>query len=298
MKVLVTGSSGFVGKHLLHELKNQGHTSIALDRHSSTIQCDITNASQVQKAVSEAKPDWVIHLAGQSSIPNSIKDPETTRNINVGGTENLLRACKNLKPKILIISSAHVYGVPEHVPLTESSPLNGKDPYSLSRIEQEAVTKKLAAELDLQVVIARSFNHTGPGQNDQFVVPAFAKQIVAIERGTQQDISVGNLKSKRDFSDVRDIVKAYILALEKASPDTYNISSGTSYSIQHILDTLVKMSTSAIRIETDPARYRESDIPDLHGDHSKFTSATGWEPQVPIEQTLQDVLDYWRGQSF
>ncbi|GAG14942.1 unnamed protein product, partial [marine sediment metagenome] len=235
---------------------------------------------------------------GFSSVKKSFDYPELCKKINVQGTKNILESTLKTKisPRILIISSADIYGIPKKIPIPENHELNPVSPYAESRKEQEALCKEYADKL--KIIILRSFPHIGPGQLPIFVTADFSKQIAEIEKGINPPImKIGNIKAKRDFTDVRDMVKAYLLAIEKCKPgEIYNVCSGNSYSIQEILDKQLSFSKVKIKLEHDPNRMRPSDIPELTGDNSKFKQATGWQPEITIDQTLKDLLDYWREQ--
>ena len=303
MKALITGIDGFVGPYLAALLNSLGNTTIgtfligsgidSLSRHM-----DITDEQEVLDIISETAPDCIYHLAGFSSVSLSFSNPEACMKINVKGTKNLLDAVKasGIEPRIFIVSSAEVYGIPDYLPIDENHPLKPQSPYAESRIEQERLCLKYARELGMYIVISRSFNHTGPGQSDTFVISSFAKQIVNVENGLQDTIKVGNLEAIRDFSDVRDIVNAYQLLLEKGKQsDIYNVCSSTYHSIKELLDMLGSLSTHEIVIERDPSRMRPSDIPILYGDNSRCARQTGWRNEISIEKTLNDLLEYWRG---
>ncbi len=259
-KALVTGISGFVGPYLKRELEDNGYEVLGLDRHGGgqgVLVCDITDYASVFKAVEMTKPDLVLHLAGFSSVSRSFEEPEMCRRINVTGTKNLLDAISGLglKPKILVISSADVYGEPEHLPIDEKHPLNPVSPYGKSRAEQE----KLALSYELPVTISRSFNHTGRDQPDSFVIPSFRKQVEEAEDGGT--IRVGNLDIVRDFSDVRDVVRAYRLLLEKGKAgEIYNVGSGTGHSLRDILDMFIRETKKRLVVKVDDARLRKDDI--------------------------------------
>lgn len=304
MKALVTGVSGFVGPYLVRHLDESGFGVFGVDRSGKEVdgcvveRCDVTDSAAVSALVSRARPDFIFHLAGQSSVERSWKEPELTRRVHVDGTRNLLDAvvAAGIEPKILIVSSAEVYGVPKKLPIGESHPVKPITPYGESRVEQEGVALDYSGK-GVHLVISRSFNQTGPGQPSTFVCSDFARQVVELERGLRREIVVGNLSIKRDFTDVRDAVAAYLLALEKGKAgEIYNISSGNSYSIKQILDLLLSFSPAAskARIIQDKSRVRKTDIPELVGDSSKFRQATGWKPSIPFEETLREMLDFWR----
>jgi len=302
MKALITGIDGFVGPYLAIHLNSLGYTTVGTYLNGSGIDessrhMDITNKKEVLDIISEEKPDCIFHLAGFSSVAASFSNPEACMNINVNGTKNLLDTVKSvgIKPRIFVVSSAEVYGIPDYLPINEKHALKPQSPYAESRIEQERLCLEFAKEHGFHVVISRSFNHTGPGQSDTFVLSSFAKQIVDIENGLQETLKVGNLDAVRDFSDVRDVVIAYQLLLEKGKPrEIYNVCSSTYHSIKELLDKLVALSGHDISIEVNLARNRPADIPVLYGDNTRCVKQTGWQIKIPIEKTLTDLLYYWR----
>lgn len=304
MKALITGANGFVGGHLVDLLLKNGFELFGLDRSKSDIKwvksfnADITDEKEVSRVIKECVPDYIFHLAAISSVKLCSENPELARKVNVTGTESIIRACaKNgINPTILVTSSAYVYGVPQHTPIDENHPTNPIDPYGKSKLEQENISLKLFEETGIKVIISRSFNHIGSNQGTGFACSDFAKQIAEIEKGiSKPEIHVGNLNPKRDFSDVRDIVKAYLLLLQKGKPgEVYNIGSGKSYSMRHILDVMLSKSTAKIKIVEDKDKFRKAEIPILEANNKKFTDLTGWKPEFSIEQSLSDVLDYWR----
>ncbi|MBI3036814.1 GDP-mannose 4,6-dehydratase [Candidatus Woesearchaeota archaeon] len=304
-KALITGVSGFVGPYLVRHLMASGFEVFGCDRKGSAVdgcvvdKCDVMDYDSVFSVVKRVRPDFVFHLAGQSSVERSWKEPELTRTVHVIGAKNLLGAvaAAGLNPKILIVSSAEVYGIPEKLPITEDHPLRPITPYGESRVEQEKVALSYFRSKGVRLVISRSFNQTGPGQPSAFVCSDFARQVVEAEHGIRKEIVVGNLDIRRDFTDVRDAVGAYLLALQKGKPgEIYNVCSGSSYSMRYVLDTLISFSAKAksARIVKDVSKTRKTDIPELVGDNAKFRKATGWKPSIKFETTLSEMLDYWR----
>ncbi len=304
MRAFITGINGFVGKHLANFLLSKEFEVFGMDISDNFegddkvkyYKADILDFDNLKQIINEIKPEIIFHLAGFSSIKKSFEQPELCKKINVQGTKNLLEAVINSKinPKILIISSADVYGIPKSIPTPETAELNPISPYAESRKEQEELCKEYMEKL--QIIISRSSPHIGPGQQPIFVASDFAKQIAEIEKNLKEPIiKVGNLEVKRDFTDVRDMVKTYLLTIEKCKPgEIYNICSGKTYSIKEILDKLLSFTQVKITIKQDPNKIRKSDIPVLVGDNSKFVKATGWKPEIPIEKTLKDILEYWR----
>ncbi len=302
MRALVTGVTGFVGPYLVKELVNKGYEVFGFDKTKKNVsgcevfECDVLDKEKVFSIINDVKPDVIFHLAGQSSAAKSFEIPELTRRINVDGTRNLFDAVvkANIKPKILVVSSAHVYGRTNEEILKETSELNPESPYAESRVEQENLVFGYAGEHNLEIFVSRSFNHTGPGQQQLFVCSDFAKQIVDIERGERKPvIFVGNTASKIDFSDVRDVVRAYVLLVEKAKPGICNVCSGRGYSIKWIIDTLLSMSDVKVSVRRDPKKFRKKEL--MIGDNSKI-KALGWASKISFEQTLKEILGYWRNQ--
>ncbi len=307
--IIITGGTGFVGRHLIRELQQYSSFSriIVFDRSVENLPegvegfaVDITNSDTYTDALREAKPIWIIHLAAVSSVRFSLGQEDMTRTVNVFATEELLRqaVALNVGTKFLITSSADIYGKVDPVPLTEL-PLDKahpSNPYAQSKLEMEQIIEKDYNEHCIRV---RPFPHIGPGQNTGFVTSDFASQIVAIEKGTQNpEIFVGNLDAQRDFTDVRDVVRAYRLLLEKGSfGEVYHVASSRAHSIQYILDTLLGMSNADITITQDPTRMRPTDNPVLIGDISKITAATSWKPEIPLETSLKDILEDWRSRN-
>lgn len=309
-KALITGISGFVGPYLKVELEKNGYTVFGLDRNKNRhseqgrrgdqvekshaiFQCDLLDKKSVAKIFGELKPNFIFHLAGFSSVEKSWKQPELCQKINIEGTRNLLDAVIEAKinPRILIVSSAEVYGNPKKLPLSETSPINPQNPYAKSRVAQE---KLLQNYKNLDWIVSRSFNHTGPRQPAQFVIPEFAKQLAQIKKGLQKPvIKVGNLETKRDFSDVRDVVRAYRLLLEKGKKhEIYNVCSGKAYKINDLLNTMISQIDIDVKIEIDKSKFRPQDIKELRGDNSKIKEL-GFKNSILIDKTLKDSLKWW-----
>jgi GDP-4-dehydro-6-deoxy-D-mannose reductase len=261
---------------------------------------DLTHRDMSVELVEQVKPDYVFHLAAQSNVPLAFKDPEATIMNNVVGQLNLLDALRAKSPDALVLTvgSSEQYGLvrPEDAPIGEDTPFRPNNPYAVSKIAQDALAIQYCLTYGQKIIRVRPFNHIGPGQNENFVAAAFAQQVARIEAGQQEPvIYVGNLEAIRDFTDVRDMVRAYHLAITKGEPgEVYNIGSGTGHTIQWLLDTLISMSNVSVEVKQDPTRMRPSDIPTNVSDNTRFVRQTGWQPQIPLEQTLKDVLDYWR----
>ncbi len=311
VRALVTGAGGFVGKHLLSYLLDQTDWHIFLTTRSqareagdservSTLACDLLDAAHIVRVVERVAPDFVFHLAAQSNVQQAFKDPEGTYTGNVVGQLNLLTALRAVAPhaRILVACSSEQYGLvrPEDIPIDEDTPFRPNNPYAVSKIAQDALALQHFLSWGQQTIRVRSFNHIGPGQSENFVASAFARQVARIEAGLQEPVlHVGNLEAERDFTDVRDMVRAYLLAITRGEPgEVYNIGSGKAHTIQSVLDAFLSGSKVAVEVRQDPARMRPSDIPVLVCDATRFHQRTGWTPQIPLEQTLGDILDYWR----
>ncbi len=305
MKALITGANGFVGKHLSDLLQKKGFVVFAADLNKTKnnrinfIKIDITNKKQVSDLIKKVKPDYIFHLAAISSVKTCKDNPKLTQKINIGGTKNIMLACieNKINPKILITSYAYIYGIPKYLPIDESHPVNPINKYGKSKLEQENISLKFFKQDKLNVIISRSFNHIGPNQAVGFVCSDFAKQIAEIEKGlTKPKIHVGNLNSKRDFTDVRDMVRAYLLLIERGkSGEIYNLGSGKCYIIKEILKKLIAKSKSKIKIIEDKSLFRKFDIPALIVNNKKFVDITGWKSKINLDKSLIDILDYWRG---
>lgn len=297
MRALITGGHGFVGRHLADHLRDAGDDVTILDRHDGLV-ADITDATAVLRALREAQPEAVYHLAGWADVGASWKQPAAVLRVNAEGTLNVLQACVEVGVRrVLSVASADVYGVvtPEELPLTERSPLRPTSPYAASKVAADAVAQQAFLGHGLAVVRVRPFNHLGPGQAEQFVAPALAARIARAERDGSDAIPVGNLSARRDFTDVRDIVQAYRRLIEDGEAgEVYNVCSGRDLAVQELADHLVSLASHPIRLEADPSLLRPVDLPVLRGDASKLHAATGWEPQIGIETTLSDLLDDMR----
>jgi len=320
MRVLITGADGFVGGHLTDYLVDAETTQdveiLGLGlapglrepprAGCSYCYCDIRDAVALGEQVLQFQPDYVFHLAAQSSVARSWEDRELTYEIALHGQDSLLAALNELKqagkadPVVQVACSAEEYGpvVPAELPLNEGHPLNPVNPYAFSKVIQDYLALLYWQAYGLKTIRTRAFNQTGPGQSPAFVVSDFAKQVAEIEAGLLEPVMrVGNLEARRDFSDVRDLASAYWLATVKGEPgQVYNVCSGSSYSVKEILDMILSSSSAGVRVETDPSRLRLMDIPELRGDNSRLREATGWQPAIPMERTVKDVLDYWRAQ--
>jgi GDP-4-dehydro-6-deoxy-D-mannose reductase len=314
MKVLVTGITGFAGSHLVDYMLTLKDVEIfgSLRWRSRTeniehfrdkvtlLECDLRDASSTRDVIESVRPDRIFHLAAQSFVPTSWTAPTESLVTNIIGQLNIFEAVKktNLKPRIQLACSSEEYGLvlEDELPIRETNPLRPLSPYAVSKVGQDMLGYQYFKSYGLHVVRTRGFNHEGPRRGPVFVSSDFAKQIADIEKGRQEPVlRVGNLDARRDFTDVRDMVRGYWLSLEKGEAgEVYNLCSGRDWVIRDMLDYLLKKSKTKIRVETDAARLRPSDVPVLLGDSSKFQKATGWAPTIPFEKTLDDMLAYWR----
>ncbi|MGD2116055.1 MAG: GDP-mannose 4,6-dehydratase [Acidobacteriota bacterium] len=319
MRALITGITGFAGSHLAEYLlaeqpdveifgtyrwrsrmENIEHLGEMLGGRVRLVECELRDPSSVRWALEESRPDVVFHLAAQSFVPSSWTAPGDTVMSNVSGQINLFEAIRSLDldPVIQIACSSEEYGMvqPDEVPIKETNPLRPLSPYAVSKVGQDFLGYQYFMSYGLKVVRTRGFNHTGPRRGDVFVTSNFARQVARIELGLNEPvIQVGNLDAVRDFTDVRDMVRAYWLAVTRARPgEVYNIATGEGLTIREVLDRLVAMAEVEVRVKTDPERLRPSDVQILIGDSSRFRADTGWEPRIPFDRTLRDTLDFWR----
>ena len=313
MNILVTGIDGFVGSHLAEALLQRpgdrafgfirGNTpSPLIDRirdRLTLIPCELNDLDGMRTAITKVNPDGIVHLAGQAFVPTSFTSPLETFQTNIIGTIHLLECVRQLKLAcaVIVVSSGEVYGGVEasRLPIDESFPLMPQNPYAASKACADLLAQQYRSSFGLKVVVARPFNHLGPGQSEQFVGSAFAKQIAEIKLGKRpNELSVGNLDALRDFTDVRDVVQAYVKILAVADQHAvYNICSGVPTSVREILDTLRELSGLDFSIVTDPARMRPSDTHVITGSSQRLRVATTWEPRITLRQTLGDLLSYW-----
>jgi GDP-4-dehydro-6-deoxy-D-mannose reductase len=312
VRALITGISGFAGSFLTEYLLTHTATEVwgialgstanidALGNRIVYLSGDLADPAVAAQVLNRAAPDLIFHLAAQAFVPVSWQDPWSTIENNVRAQVNILHAAveQNCQARILVIGSNEEYGRvdPHELPITEATPLRPDSPYGVSKITQDFLGLQYFLSHHLHTVRLRPFNHIGPRQNERFVAADFAKQIAEIEVGARAPVMrVGNLASERDFTDVRDMVRAYALALERGAPgEVYNIGSGQAHSIRELLDIYLALSNVPIRVERDPARQRPSDTPITVCDANKFKKQTGWEPHIKFEQTLRDTLEYWR----
>lgn len=314
MRVLITGVTGFVGSHLAEYLIGRSEMEVYgffrwrsrmdsvqhLLNQIRLVEADLKDMTSVMKGLEEIKPDAIFHLAAQSFVPASFHSPAETLTINVLGTLNLLEGLRALKlnPVVQIAGTGDEYGLvsSEELPVRETNALRPLSPYSVSKVAADYLGFQYHKSYQIPIVRTRAFNHIGPRCGEVFAASSFAKQIAEIELGLRPSVlDVGNLDAKRDFTDVRDIVKGYWLAILKGVPgEVYNLASGRATAIKDLLETLLDFAKVKVEVRQDPSRMRPSDVPILVGDATKFRALTGWAPQIPLKQTLRDLLDFWR----
>ena len=309
--ILVTGAAGFAGSHLLDLLSVEGNPVVAWRRSNEMPSAiggasappqviwqsvDLLDRDAVYQAVAELRPSAVYHCAGAAHVGRSWKSTSATFAVNVRGTHHLFEGLRRagVRARVVLPSSAMVYATAE-APLTEDHQLVPRSPYALSKLAQELVGRH-AMNNDLHVSIARAFNHLGPRQDPNFAASGFARRIADIEAGrSEAEIAVGNLNARRDLTDVRDTIRAYRLILERGEGGrAYNVCSGRAVSIGELLEMLLARARVPIRVRVDTMRYRPNDIPYLVGDHTRISTELGWEPQIPLDRTLDDLLKFWR----
>jgi GDP-4-dehydro-6-deoxy-D-mannose reductase len=312
MRTLITGINGFVGGHLAEWLLHLGGWDIwgvsrtlplglaHLNDDVRPVQADLRDAEAVRQVIEQVRPEVVFHLAGQTFVPESFSHPADTLTTNILAQLHIFLALIELELpcRVLVAGSNEEYGPirPEDVPVDEDTPLRPASPYGVSKVAQDMLALQYHQSHQLDVVRVRPFNHIGPRQSERFVASSFAAQIARIEQGQQPPVlRVGNLSARRDFTDVRDMVRAYVLAVETGEAgQVYNIGSGTPVAIQDLLDRLLAASSATVEVQTDPARMRPVDIPTVACDARRFRERTGWQPQIDLDQTLRDILDDWR----
>ena len=306
-EVFITGREGFVGLCLDKELKKHGYQTSGTSLHEypngeaeNIFQCDITDSEQIKKIISARQPQYIFHLAALANPRDAIKNPELALKINVEGTRNLFEAVRSIsdyRPRIVVVGSSEEFGViPVGITVTEEAPLSPANIYAETKLLAWKLAKEYINKYNFDIVSALPFNHTGPGQLPGMIGPDVASQIVAIERGLKEPILItGNVSHKRNFSDVRDVVWAYRLLMELGNTgERYVICADNSVSLSYLVDTLIGFSSIKIEHQIDPSRARPSDIADISASHAKITRELGWSPEIPIEKTLQDLLDWYR----
>jgi GDP-4-dehydro-6-deoxy-D-mannose reductase len=317
MKYLITGINGFAGSHLADFLLKEAKQKIEIwgtHRFGSNMEniehirsrirlaeCELTDLQAVNKIIENIKPDRIYHLAAQSFVPKSWNSPTDTILNNISGQLNIFESVRTLaltSCRILVAGSSEEYGLvqPDEIPIKESNQFRPLSPYGVSKVAQDMMGFQYNKSYNLHIIRTRAFNHEGPRRGEVFVTSNFAKQIAMIEAYYREPIMlVGNLSPRKDFTDVRDVVRAYVGILEKGEPgEVYNICSGKQYSISEMLDILLSYSKAKIQVRTDPDRVRPSEVLNLLGDYSKINRKIGWEPEISFEKTLLDLLNYWR----
>ncbi len=308
-KVLIIGAAGFVGNHLIDYILNSRKDwqvtgtkmpNEKINKDIEVLDADITDIEQIRTVLKNVHPDYIFHLAALSSVAVAWKNPQLAIDINIKGSVNLLDALRELdyKPRVLMIGSGEEYGhIRENeVPVNEDNNTRPGNIYAVTKVTQNLISKVYCDAYKLDIMSTRSFNHTGPNQAPLFVVADFCKQVAEIEKGLKEPvISVGNLSAKRDFTDVRDVVRAYCLLMEKGTAgETYNVGSGKAVEIRSILDMILGESEKQIEVRVDPAKLRPVDVPIIEADISKLKNDTGWTPEIPLIQTIRETLDVWR----
>ena len=312
-KALITGITGFVGSHMAELLLKEGVKVYGIQRWRSKTEniehikdqitfeeADLLDAHSLYTVIDKIKPDYIFHLAAQSFVQSSWSSPTQTLEVNITGSAHLFEAVREtgLQIPIQIACSSEEYGkvLSNEVPIKETNPLRPLSPYAVSKIAMDYLGYQYHESYGMKILRTRGFNHTGPRRGDVFAESSFAKQIAEIEKGKHDSVvHVGNLEAERDYTDVRDMVKAYYLAVQRCDGgDVYNICTGKAWKIRKVLDLLISMATVKVEVKQDPARMRPSDVEILLGDNSKFVAKTGWKPEILFEKTMEDLLNYWR----
>lgn len=312
-KALITGITGFVGSHLTEFLLSKGFEVCGLSRWRSRtenidsirskiklIEADLLDLNSLQRAIKEVSPTHIFHLGAQSYVAASLKSPVATLEVNIIGTCNLFEAVREaeIDPLIQVACTSDEYGLVKknEIPIKETNPLRPLSPYAVSKIGVDYMSFFYSRTYGMKIIITRGFSQTGPRRGEVFAESSFAKQIAEIEKGKKEPvIFVGNLDAQRDYTDVRDMVRGYLLAIEKCEQgEVYNICSGKAIKIKKVLDTLISLSKLKVEVKQDPTRMRPSDVLVFLGDNKKFIKQTGWKPLIPFERTMEDLLNYWR----
>ncbi len=304
MKALITGSSGFVGPYLRRELEQHGYEVLGLDLvpGEGTLQADLLDPEQITGILAREKPDYLFHLAAMADVGRSWKAPRLTMELNVIAAVNLLEAARSACPgtHLVIVGSSDQYGQlgAAGQDVKEETEMKPQSPYAISKRAQEDLAKLYVRSYGMKICMTRSFNHGGAGQRTGFMIPDFASGIVKVERGEQAELPVGNLASRRDFTHVKDMVRAYRLIAEKGRPgQVYNVGSGETHSAQEVLDMLIGMAKCWVPVRQDPSRMRPSDTPVIRCNHARLTADTGWEPEHSLQEILEDTLTYYRNKT-
>ena len=306
---LIVGAGGFVGEYLIKELSSNGWEVCATKLPAETINTeascsvcdmDILDTESIERVLNDKKPDCIFHLAAQSSVALSWKNPALTVDVNIKGSVNLLESVRKseINPRIILVGSGEEYGYSANLgtPMNESVMPDPASIYALTKYTQNMIGKLYHRAYGMDIISVRAFNHIGPGQASQFVVSDFCRQVAEIESGLREPIIyVGNLSSMRDFTDVRDIVRAYReIALKGISGNIYNVGSGKIISVREVLDMILALSKVKISVETDKAKFRPADIPKIEADISKLKNDIGWMPEISLDESLEDITEYWR----
>ena len=313
MRILITGVTGFVGSHLAEYCLDLGHEVAGTMRWRSQqenladvgnkvklYECDLRDGTAARHVIGDFRPDRIFHLAAQSFVAASWSAPAETLTTNVGCQVHLLEAIREARidTRVQVAGSSEEYGevLENELPIRETNPLRPLSPYAVSKVAQDLMGFQYFKSYGMWIVRTRAFNHEGPRRGEVFVTSSFAKQIALAEAGKAEPVlQVGNLEARRDFTDVRDVVRAYWQALESCEPgEVYNIGSGKAWRIADVAELLIGMAKVPVEARPDPSRMRPSDVPVLQADTTKFRAATGWAPEIPFEQTLEDTLEYWR----
>jgi len=293
MRALITGGKGFVGQWLAAHLEDAGDEVVVID-----VETDVSDGPALRQVVADASPEAIYHLAALTHVGESWEKPSEVLKVNVLGTAEVLAAARALPspPTVLVVSSAEVYGVvsPEQLPLREDAPTAPATPYAASKMAVEAVALQAWRGYRQPVIVVRPFNHIGPGQSPNFAVPALAKRIAEARRAGSRSLRVGTLTTRRDFTDVRDVVVAYRLLIAHGVPGTiYNVCSGKDVAISEVAEQLLALAHAELKLEVDPDLVRPVDVPVLRGDAGLLRAATGWSPSIPLATTLADVMASW-----
>ncbi len=314
MRALITGVTGFAGSHLAEYLLSRGGIEVYgtyrwrsrlenvrhLADRVTLVESDLRDRTSVDQLIRSVRPDRIFHLAAQSFVPTSWNAPEETFITNVISQINVMESVRasGLEARILVACSSEEYGLvyPDELPIRETNPLRPLSPYGVSKVAQDLLGFQYHRSYGMFIVRTRAFNHTGPRRGEVFVTSNLARQVAEIEAGLRAPVlEVGNLEARRDFTDVRDVVRAYWLALERGDPgEVYNVASGRAWSVAEVVDILRGLARLPFAVRQDPGRMRPSDVPVLLGDAGRFRAATGWFPEIPFERTMADLLDYWR----
>lgn len=308
-KALIIGAAGFVGPYLAAHLSKECGMQVCATKLTRDILCDIKaevhslnilNKDEIVDLLYRIRPDYIFHLAAQSSVALSWKNPGLTIDVNIKGSVNVIEAVRELyyKPRVLLIGSGEEYGriEPGETPISEMNHLRPGNLYAATKVCQNMIANIYATAYDMELIMVRAFNHIGPKQAPVFVVSDFCKQVVEIEKGLREPVMmVGNLKAMRDFTDVRDVVRAYaLLAKYGKAGETYNVGSGHAVEIREILDLIISQSDVNVEVRVDPNKIRPVDVPVIEADTTKLQKITGWKRQIPLEQTIYETMEYWR----